>query len=101
MRVSADPVSTHEDATRLFDSLDSPVKCYTIVGNGAYFMIVKIKLLKCTLAWSDFNLNVSEFWLYLTFRYKVFNTNYLLLHMMSNKLTLIMAGRILRSNDNL
>ena len=44
MRGSADPVSTHEDATRLFDSLASPVKRYTIVGNGAHFMIAENKI---------------------------------------------------------
>lgn len=44
MRGSADPVSTHEDATRLFESLASRIKRYTIIGNGAHFMIAENKI---------------------------------------------------------
>lgn len=44
MRGSADPVSTHDDATRLFESLTSKIKRYTIIGNGAHFMIAENKI---------------------------------------------------------
>lgn len=39
VRGAADPVSTHGDAARLFEQLNSSIKHYTIVGEGAHFMI--------------------------------------------------------------
>lgn len=44
IRGSADPVSTHEDAFGLFESLNSDIKRYTVVGNGAHFMIAENKI---------------------------------------------------------
>ena len=44
IRGSADPVSTHNDASRLFESIGSDIKRYTIVGNGAHFMIAENKI---------------------------------------------------------
>ncbi len=44
VRGSADPTSTHDDASRLFESLSSDVKRYTVVGNGAHFMIGENKI---------------------------------------------------------
>lgn len=44
IRGSADPISTHEDAFRLFESLKSDTKRYTVIGNGAHFMIAEHKI---------------------------------------------------------
>lgn len=44
IRGAADPVSTHEDAYRLFENLKSNIKRYTVVGNGAHFMIAENKI---------------------------------------------------------
>lgn len=44
LRGSADPTSTHGDASRLFDRIGAAVKRYTIVGNGAHFMIAENKI---------------------------------------------------------
>lgn len=39
LRGNADPVSTHADASRLFETLGATAKQYTIVGNAAHFMV--------------------------------------------------------------
>ncbi|MBL4726837.1 MAG: alpha/beta fold hydrolase [Rhizobiaceae bacterium] len=44
IRGSHDPVSTHEDASRLLNSLKSNVKRYVVVENGAHFMIAENKI---------------------------------------------------------
>lgn len=44
IRGSHDPVSTHEDASRLFNSLTSDIKRYVVVENGAHFMIAENKI---------------------------------------------------------
>lgn len=44
IRGSADPVSTHDDTSRLFASLSSNIKRYTVIGNGAHFMIAENKI---------------------------------------------------------
>ena len=41
LRGSADPVSTHSDASRLFEKISSQIKQYTVIGNGAHFMIAE------------------------------------------------------------
>lgn len=43
IRGSHDPVSTHEDASQLFTRISSDIKRYTIIGNGAHFMIAEKK----------------------------------------------------------
>lgn len=44
VRGSSDPVSTHADASRLFEKLGSAAKQYTVVGNGAHFMVGERRL---------------------------------------------------------
>lgn len=44
LRGSADPTSTHDDASGLFERIGAKVKRYTIVGNGAHFMIAENKI---------------------------------------------------------
>ena len=41
LRGSADPVSTHSDASRLFEKISSQIKQYTVIGNGAHFMVAE------------------------------------------------------------
>lgn len=44
VRGDADPTSTHADASALYDQLSSSVKRYTMIGNGAHFMIGEKKI---------------------------------------------------------
>lgn len=44
LRGSADPTSTHNDASGLFERIGAQVKRYVLVGNGAHFMIAENKI---------------------------------------------------------
>lgn len=41
IRGDADPTSTHADASNLFDRFASPIKRYTVIGNGAHFLVAE------------------------------------------------------------
>ena len=41
IRGDADPTSTHDDASRLFEAIASPLKRYVVIGNGAHFVIAE------------------------------------------------------------
>ena len=42
IRGDADPTSTHADASNLFDRIASPIKRYTVIGNGAHFLVAEV-----------------------------------------------------------
>lgn len=41
IRGDADPTSTHADASNLFNRIASPIKRYTVIGNGAHFLVAE------------------------------------------------------------